>query len=225
MGYDMYWEHVPDEIVAATIAAHDQALAANKRADEQVAEVKERKPDAVGPMPFGLPQPDGQEPDPELVAIERERWKAWEAMDEAERSYFRLNIWGMGLCREIMADHGMLAFEQPPDADFSSVPSMPQPEEEHFDDEMEPLTDEARAFLEATEAVRAATSPEPGIPVWKLGSNDAWLVTPEEIHAALGKAPESVTALEDGEQVTVAWWPKWLRFLREAAGHGGFRVR
>ena len=225
MGYDMTWEYVPDEIVTATNAARDQGLAANKRADEKVAKVKERKPDAVSPMPFGLPHPDGKEPDPELVAIERERWEAWEAMDEAERSYFRLNIGGMGLCREIMADHGMLAFEQPEEASFASVPSLPQPEEEHFDDEGEPRTPEAEAWQASHESVLRASSTEPGIPIWKLGSNDNWLVTPEEILAALEKAPESVTALEDNEWVTVPWWPKWLRFLREAANHGGFRVR
>lgn len=221
MGYDMYWETVPERIQIAASAARDRAIAANEHANARGREVIARKPDAIGPMPFGLPQ--DKQPDPELVAIENERQKAWEQFFEAEQSYFRLNIWGMSACREIMAEHDMLAYEQPESATFENVSEFPG--EDHFDDQGEPLTGTGEAYKRVVQRVREETSPQPGIPLWKLCSNDDWLVLPEEIHAALAKAPEAVTVIEDNEEVTVEWWPHWLRFLRGAAENGGFRVR
>lgn len=60
----------------------------------------------------------------------------------------------------------------------------------------------------------------PGIPGWKLCSNDGWLVNPIEIESAMQlyekNKPECF--VPDG------WFKNWLDWLGAAAEHGGFRV-
>lgn len=61
----------------------------------------------------------------------------------------------------------------------------------------------------------------PGIPLFKLESNDPWLITPAEIRPAL----------EDIYRCGCPWpeeddterWDQWVEFLRGALDHGGFR--
>jgi hypothetical protein len=59
------------------------------------------------------------------------------------------------------------------------------------------------------------------IPVHKLWTNDGWLLTPDEITAALPNAP---TAALDRRQRPIPWWDQWLAYLDGAQGHGGIRV-
>jgi len=227
MGYDMHWVEEPEEIRIATRAARDRALKANEVANQRIAGVKARKPDARPPMPFGIPNPPGEEPDEELVKIEKERMAAWDELDRVERSYFRLNIWGMDICRRVMAEHGMTTNRMPEEASFSRVPELVGEWEDHFDDEDDPITEFGRVHRQRQEEALSAVSTEPGIGVWKLCSNDGWHVTPDEINAALLNAPESAMAFSEqlGKNVEIGWWPDWLRFLREAATEGGgFRV-
>ena len=51
--------------------------------------------------------------------------------------------------------------------------------------------------------------------------DDGWLLTPEELAAALPHAP--ATAL-DRRQRPIPWWTQWLEYLDTARGHGGARV-
>jgi hypothetical protein len=60
------------------------------------------------------------------------------------------------------------------------------------------------------------------IPVHKLWTNDGWLLTPEELTAALPHAPE--VAL-DRRQRPIPWWTQWLDYLDTGRDHGGVRVR
>jgi len=73
------------------------------------------------------------------------------------------------------------------------------------------------------------------IPAWKLSSNGAWLVTPEEIGRSLAVyddrvrgckvVPASVEILEDDDSsTTLVWWAEWIEFLREAINRGGVEV-
>jgi hypothetical protein len=89
--------------------------------------------------------------------------------------YFRLNIWGMATMRAIMARSGVM---------LSADCVWPEhPGDEHFDDDGEPLTPKGRAFRDAVEAV-LRQSPEQGkVPFFKFGSNDGWVITPEECRA------------------------------------------
>ena len=59
------------------------------------------------------------------------------------------------------------------------------------------------------------------IPRHKLWTNDGWLITPEELDAALPHAPTSAL---DRRQRPIPWWRQWLEYLDGARGHGGFRV-
>jgi hypothetical protein len=60
------------------------------------------------------------------------------------------------------------------------------------------------------------------IPVHKLWTNDGWLLTPDELTAALPHAP---TAAVDRRQRPIPWWRQWRDYLDTARGHGGVRVR
>lgn len=78
-------------------------------------------------------------------------------------------------------------------------------------------------FNAARDAVRDKQAENPtGIPAYKLQTTDGWLITPDEITAALGAYR---TALGDGaEQPRLFWWPFWIAFLERASKYIGVRV-
>lgn len=129
--------------------------------------------------------------------------------------YFRLNIWGMGLCRELMSNAGMLDVEAergryPRAADFGA------------DDGVDPedaVPGSPEAACEAARLEWRSASTGGLIPAYKLGSNDGWLVTPTEIR-------NSLDALERHGPVAGAptWWPDWVSYLRKMVERGGFEV-
>jgi hypothetical protein len=124
-------------------------------------------------------------------------------LQEQAGSYFRLNIWGMGEARRVLIGTGM-AWEAPP-------PTWP----EDADDE-------------ATEAVRRTQVERPGIPLFKLSSNDHWLVTPDEIWSGLllyEKFKETMPSFESAlRQTDQRYILEFIEWMRGAAEHGGFRV-
>jgi hypothetical protein len=141
-----------------------------------------------------------------------------------EHSYFRLNVWGMSAAREAMWKLGMLddAFEygEFPDAEDFGVTS----EMYDFDDDDPATPEPMRRYREAQNKVLGAmATPVVGIPVFKLGSNDGWIVTPEELRVALAEYDaatlDDLAHIPDGD-----WWPKWIEYLRYAQERGGFRV-
>jgi hypothetical protein len=77
------------------------------------------------------------------------------------------------------------------------------------------------AYLDARAQHLAANYDAQVIPRHKLWTNDGWLITPDELTAALPHAP--TTAL-DRRQRPIPWWRQWLDYLDTARGHGGFRV-
>ncbi|MFB6812882.1 hypothetical protein [Streptomyces sp. NPDC056387] len=153
--------------------------------------------------------------------------EAHQRIDAATRSYYRFNVWGMGTARELMGAFGMLSFQDEPawpDA-TEYVEARAALEKAPADESAREAAEAARAHLSAaTEAVRVADPGGAGISHYKLCSNDAWLVSPREIEAAL-KA-YACAASEDREEAVrdFAQWDSWIRFLADAQARGGFRV-
>lgn len=207
MGYDMTIVQERDQAekdAIAAAAAHAKTLAS----------------------PYSLPE--GEERD----AAEK-AWKAgWKAYDDADRSYFRLNVWGMSHCCDVMASLGMLTGEEAPrfprleEFGLDEYPEGPADYdgEEQAKDEAE-LTDAGRRYLAAVDTTLTFEPvPVRGIPVGKFSTNDGWLVTPAQCEAALAAwnaQPEAVRGRIEGE---IKWWASWIAYLTYAQGRGGFRV-
>jgi hypothetical protein len=169
---------------------------------------------------------------------------AYAAMRDAEKSYFQLNIWGMGRYRDLMTRLGM-AFEGEPH------PSWPKTENYGITDEQFWAAEDPEDYPE----VFASITPEvmekvlayqaehtrvlswhgkeiPGIPLHKFSSNDGWIVLPAECEAALrtwqeycGKHGAESALGRVGRAVRdTAYWLEWLEFLAGAARHDGFEV-
>ena len=76
-------------------------------------------------------------------------------------------------------------------------------------------------YLDALDHHQRANYDAQVIPLHKLQTNDGWLITPDELTAALPHAP---TAALDRRQRPIPWWTQWLEYLEGARGHGGARV-
>ncbi|MFF3959178.1 hypothetical protein ACFYY1_39190 [Streptomyces sp. NPDC001890] len=177
---------------------------------------------------------------PGYRAAQQKVHEAHEDLQTAHTSYFRLNIRGMGAYRTVMHELGMLATEyQKP-----SFPELPDgvtwEDVEAAEKKVNPeaadgLPIKAAAAIYAKELdAHLAWHPEhaPGIAVHKLGSNDGWLVTPQEIEAALAvyrthSADEvkSQLASELGDESDcIGYWIGWIAYLERAKTRGGFKV-
>jgi hypothetical protein len=77
------------------------------------------------------------------------------------------------------------------------------------------------AYLDARDQHLAANYDAEVIPRHKLWTNDGWLITPQELAAALPHAP---TGALDRRQRPIPWWRQWLDYLDTGRGHGGIRV-
>ncbi|MFF4482965.1 hypothetical protein ACFY1A_38990 [Streptomyces sp. NPDC001520] len=204
MGYDMYMVRTPDgeeERYRAALHEYDKAVEARDALDLPPAE-------------------------PEYKAAQKKVSAAYDAMCEARTTYFRLGIWSMGECRAIMGHFGMLSLTEPPSEE-------PSPEAfgislNEFGQVTEAAPESIRRFEEAMDSFLSWTPAQvDGIAVHKLGSNDGWIVTAREIHAALaayeenrGKDPAFLSQLIE----EASWWPQWIDYLTAAAKHEGFRV-
>ena len=76
-------------------------------------------------------------------------------------------------------------------------------------------------YLDALDRHQRANYDAHVIPVHKLWTNDGWLLTPDELAAALPHAPTTAT---DRRQRPIPWWHQWLDYLDASRGHGGIRV-
>jgi hypothetical protein len=142
------------------------------------------------------------------------------------RGYYRLNIWGMGICRELMAARGMLLDSDSPF--YRKAGAVDDEENERVAEDDYEAMDEVRSQLleawgdeAATSAIAAQARPDlykaavhsllqlresgtpdgtplTGIPVHKFCSNDGWWVTPEECVAALKSHADYVAANNAG---------------------------
>lgn len=261
MGYDMYVAD-PDPVMAqrkselyGLIYGQDGLLQTVKKLDE----AGEASPKKEGKNPFEFypfweayeDEGGSEEFHFNLTALKR----LFAEHDTVEsHTYFRLNIWGMGRCRDIMDERGEMVHYiggHPEWPDLSDFGLDEYPEDVQYDDdynEIGPWPDgspEAQ-FVAARDAILAYSPPGVrGIPGWKLGSNDGWLVTEEDCKGALAclrdwaitqvddpsddaavraKMVESpIVRFDDGEG-PVEWWEGWVTFLETASTHGGFRT-
>ncbi len=108
-----------------------------------------------------------------------------------DADYFRLNIWGMGTMREIMALTDVLTAD-------GQVAWPDYPGDEHFGDEGEPTTEAGRAFHAASDAARSAGPGEGKVPLHKFCSNDGGVPTPDACRA-LARALRGVVEGGDGD--------------------------
>ncbi len=210
MGYDMETVNGPDEAEQAAVRE------ARARIDKLSEKRNER-----GKFP--------------LEETRLKYLKAWDDLYEARRSYFRLNDWGMGECRDLMFSFGMLT-EEP-------APHWPEPkwfgltdddqltdDPEWYDDPEERAAVEAkqteadRAFRAAQRAVTEYDAGGIGIPAHKFYGNDGWLVTPRQITAALTAYEKAPQADKKAAEAAHEWWPRWIAYLEFAKDQGGFRV-
>jgi hypothetical protein len=178
-------------------------------------------------------------------------WRKKDASEEtaqvtAGASYFRLNIFGMGVWCEVMYDLGMVfeAGEHPEWPEIKSygitwddVARAEDPEsftgEPPLDAE---TTEKAHRYLAARHEVLTWHGPEipgiPGIPGHKFGSNDGWIVLPAECDAALRIYAAKLNEIGadamhnfiDNKIGNRGRWGQWLAYLNGAISHDGFEV-
>jgi hypothetical protein len=245
VGYDMHWRKVdPSEeaAVAAARAVWDVTIAERNALNSEKGMFNHEKAKALG---------DWDSHD--VYDGRTERYKraydkahaAYMAMSDAENSYFRLNITGMGIWRGLMGELGMIF-------DAGELPEWPKIEAygvtwddvERVEDPGfcadKPALDEETAeragrYIAERDELLAWHGPEvPGIPVHKFGSNDGWVVLPAECQAALAiymAKLEEVGQDSMGnliENMAGPWargrWAQWLAYLNGAVTHDGFEV-
>jgi hypothetical protein len=222
MGYDMYWVTKDPGSEYAYAAATAAFRAACQARDAH---------------------PRGSEPEQAAQAVVT---KTYDLMDEFHADYFRLNIWGMGRYRKLMAELGMLSqpempsFPDAPDSmDWDAYETLRADGEdamrqEHGDRLTVAFLDQVVAYYAESERIRGLEFPEePGIPIHKFGSNDIWLVTPREIREALviyeaNPARDEILApLDEPDEeghTGRPYWDEWIAWLRGAIEHDGFTV-
>lgn len=155
--------------------------------------------------------------------------------DRAEEgSYFRLNMWEMGVYADAMDQLGVLADGYTMD-DAPKWPDYPDGyfEWKYEEEGVEFTPEQIAAFQKVTEQTDARCSWSPagvlGIPAHKFGTNDGWLVTPDEcrwVSSKLSTAkPDDITAaLEKAGVNDREYWDSWVKWIGDAADHGGFEV-
>ncbi|MGH3647629.1 MAG: hypothetical protein ACRDTM_10720 [Micromonosporaceae bacterium] len=147
--------------------------------------------------------------------------------------YFRLNLHGMGRFYDAMQQVGML---------YDSRPAGPWPQSpsRRIEEIVYELgrggtphagPDELRQARDYAETLRRHLSAHPPggdvIPSHKFSTNDGWIVTPDEIKAALSAyeaagagAAERLLSTRD----ELNYWDNWIAYLRRAIDHEGFEV-
>jgi|ERR1035438_794231 hypothetical protein len=244
MGYDMRWLRADGSEKAAVVAASEvfqaacnarDALPEGAKGQFNLKRAKEAgdwdSPDAY----------DGQTAD--YRAAQEKVHVAYAALGDAEKSYFRLNIFGMGRYRDLMERLGM-AFEDAPH------PTWPEAEDygltkeqawaatdpaEYPDVTLTPEQQEAgrKYAAEQDRILRWHGKEIPGIPLHKFGSNDGWVVLPAEAEAAVRIWAEFVKVNGDEKSLALVtesvtdtgYWLKWIAYLMGAVTHDGFAVR
>lgn len=150
-------------------------------------------------------------------------------LDKANRSYFRLNIWGMGNVRRAMAALGAAYGDYTTDERPEYPDDIP---DEYYEDEDAPQFAEVRQQVQAYKVWSPRADGEGGLPLHKVGSNDGWLVTPQECFVAAQtiRATDTAVVLKTLIECGIdneGWletWNDWVQWVSDASEHGGFEV-
>jgi hypothetical protein len=165
-------------------------------------------------------------------------------MQQADRSYFRLNMGGMARFGDVMMHLGMIQGVHQP----YPFPDAPENVDNDFYEQVYAIKDDlaagksqdtlpaspvALAYAQALYALLSWTPAAPtGMADFKFGSNDGWVVTPAEITAALTTyrqhTGDTVRAALDKAGISEQGqehWVRWIGYLVYAESHGGFLVR
>jgi hypothetical protein len=222
MAFSFQWVDIPDELRDAHNDAYHAALAASELADQRNADLI-----AHGVKPFDPLLDDPAAADPRAVAIHADRRAAWNAYLRTGGAYYQLNNTATRLACERLRQAGAVQPTRPP--------RLPQPTDYGTSHDEWAAHDEAlelrqpfipssglQAFLNDYRAAAADPCGARVIAQHKLEGLHEWIITPEELRAALPRAPE--VARDDHGQ-PVEWWIPWLEFLRRSASHGGTVVR
>ncbi len=204
MTYDFEWAELPDDIAERKHQAWEQW-------------------ETIGHQLHDPAHPPAPE---EVDELERQQRAAWKQYWHADGARYHLSNRQMGDAITVMEQVGMA--RQVP------TPPFPQPitygaSSEERDDYLDAVdrgeivqpSPGLAAYLDARAQHLAANYDAEVIPRHKLWTNDGWLITPDELTAALPRAPK--TAL-DRRQRPIPWWRQWLEYLEGSRGHGGFRV-
>lgn len=204
MTFDFEWAELPDDIAHAKHQAWQQW----ETIDHQLHD------------PSHPPAPE------EHAELERQQRVAWKKYWHADGARYHLSNRQMSDAITVM-DHTGMTRQVP-------TPPFPQPAtygttSDDYDtyldavdrgDTVQP-SPALVAYLDARDEHLAANYDAQVIPRHKLWTNDGWLITPQELTAALPHAPSSAT---DRRQRPIPWWRQLLDYLDDARGHGGIRV-
>lgn len=252
MGYDLYWVRKPGSEELAVEAAREAFNAACARRDalpkSESGELDWNTYKAAG----GSADMNDHQFYPgrsaRFIELQDRVHEAYEALYDAQSSYFRFNASGMLHACDIMRHTGM-TFK---DDDVPSYPSQEKfgvtweeleavDEPDDSDEGGSPvLTSVTRekvlAYIRERDRVLSfhGRADTPGIPEHKFSSNDGWLVLPAECEAAVrvylawlektgaDAARDYVESNFGGRDF--ARWNKWVAWIGQAAKHGGFKV-
>lgn len=246
MGYDMYWIKKPEGEEEAVAAARIIWDAAIHERDQIPREESGRWNRAAAERLGDWEAHEAYEGRTERYAAAQDKvWAASAEMDKARRSYFRLNIHGMGIYRDLMDRFGMV-FDDIPHPDWPKADDYGVTNEqvwatenpEDYPEEFASLTPEDMEKVNAVLAEKTrvlawhGNADTPGIPFHKFSSNDGWLVLPAECEAAVRiwemavkeRGEDSVLAEVERFTKNTDYWLAWIEYLRGAARHGGFEV-
>jgi hypothetical protein len=222
MAFSFHWVDIPDELRDAHNNAYHAALTVSEVADQGNADLI-----TSGVKPFDPLMDDPAAVDPRAVAIHAGRRAAWDAYLRTGGAYYQLSNTATRLARERLRQAGAVELTQPPHLPHPATYGTSHDEWAAYEDALElrqPFTPSGglQAFLSD---YRAAASDPCGARViaqHKLEGLHEWIITREELRAALPRAPE--VAKDDYGQ-PIDWWIPWLEFLRRSARHGGTVVR
>jgi hypothetical protein len=248
MGYDMCLESA-DEATQKEIDAYQVRQAEINRKIEEFRDKAAKE--------LGLAKPDRWDSQvTELLMSDPEYKRLMDKLyEEDDPAYFRLNIWGMGFMRAWMSKLGMLneACSPPvfPDAESFGVREEEiagaeySGPDEIVDEWGEKHSPEWIEYQEATTRVKDSP-PDTGFGIawYKLGSNDGWLVTPQECNEAIeafnaalpitetvedpyaGTLPSADDKLSAEEKLEndLALLHSWIKWLERSSRSVGFRV-
>ena len=204
MTYDFEWAELPDDIAQA-----------------------KRRPGSNGnSLDHQLHDPTHPLGSEEADELERDQRAAWKQYWHADGARYHLSNRQMSDAITVMEHAGMT--RQVP------TPPFPQPSSygaasDEYDTYLDAIdrgeavqpSPPLAAYLDARDQHLAANYDAQVIPRHKLWTNDGWLITPDELDAALPHAPS--TAI-DRRQRPLPWWHQWLDYLDAARGYGGIRV-